>query len=150
LKDFDFFWRIFWRLYFCMVKYLRFHNSFFALRCILMEMARPQCDSSLVFFVILSELRFLKLFEDRVLAHYSCILLILVGARDLRPLWSFISFIFSYLLLFIWPLPCPICPAIENVARRHRCPIISEETTNDGGFFVFTTYLLLPFGKVTR
>jgi hypothetical protein len=25
-----------------------------------------------------------------------------VGARDLRPLWSFISFIFSYFLLFIW------------------------------------------------
>jgi hypothetical protein len=95
-----------------------------------------------------------------------------VGAPDLRPLWSFI---FSYLLLFIWPLPCPPCPslpalppcpavspcpalsdrpapapAIENVARRHRCPIISEETTNDGGFFGFTTYLLLPFGKVTR
>jgi len=35
-----------------------------------------------------------------------------VGARDLRPLWSFISFIFSYLLLFIWPLPCPPCPAV--------------------------------------
>jgi len=44
----------------------------------------------------------------------------------------------------------PPAPAIGNVARRHRCPIISEETTNDGGFFVFTTYLLLPFGKVTR
>jgi hypothetical protein len=29
-----------------------------------------------------------------------------VGARDLRPLWSFISFIFPYLVLFIWPLPC--------------------------------------------
>jgi len=47
------------------------------------------------------------------------------------------------------PTPAP-APAIENVARRHRCPIIYEETTNDGGFFVFTTYLLLPFGKVTR
>jgi hypothetical protein len=40
-----------------------------------------------------------------------------VGARGRRPLWSFISFIFSYLLLFIWPLPCPArqtdgpCPA---------------------------------------
>jgi hypothetical protein len=34
-----------------------------------------------------------------------------VGARDLRPVWSFISFIFSYLLFFIWPLPCPLpCP----------------------------------------
>jgi hypothetical protein len=30
-----------------------------------------------------------------------------VGARDLGPLGSFIRFIFSYLLLFIWPLPCP-------------------------------------------
>ncbi len=35
-----------------------------------------------------------------------------MGARDLRPHWSFISFIFTYLLLFIWPLPCPLpCPA---------------------------------------
>jgi len=32
LKDFGFFQRIFWRLYFCMVKYLSFHNSSFALR----------------------------------------------------------------------------------------------------------------------
>jgi len=51
-------------------------------------------------------------------------------------------------------LPClaalPPALAPENTARHHRCPIISEETTNDGGFFVFTTYLLLPFGKVTR
>jgi len=30
-----------------------------------------------------------------------------VGARDLQPLWSFINFIFSYVLLFIFPaLPC--------------------------------------------
>jgi len=29
-----------------------------------------------------------------------------LGARDLGPLWSFIRFIFSCLLLFIWPLPC--------------------------------------------
>jgi hypothetical protein len=34
-----------------------------------------------------------------------------VGAHDLRPpVWSFRSFIFPYLLLFIWPLPCPPCP----------------------------------------
>jgi hypothetical protein len=33
-----------------------------------------------------------------------------VGARDLGPLWSFIHFIFSYLLLFIWPRPA--CPFI--------------------------------------
>jgi len=35
---------------FCMVKYLSFHNSSFALRYILMEMARPQCDTPLVCF----------------------------------------------------------------------------------------------------
>ncbi len=29
-------WRIYWRLYFCMVKYLNFHNSSFALRYFLM------------------------------------------------------------------------------------------------------------------
>jgi len=44
-KYFGFFKRIFWRLYFCMVKYLSFHISSFALRYIL---ARPQCDISLV------------------------------------------------------------------------------------------------------
>jgi hypothetical protein len=33
LKDFGLFWRIFWEDYiFCMVKYLSFHNSSFALR----------------------------------------------------------------------------------------------------------------------
>ncbi len=32
-----------------MVKYLRFHNSSFALRYFLMQMARPQCDAPLVF-----------------------------------------------------------------------------------------------------
>ncbi len=32
LNDFGFFSRIFWRLYFCMVKYLSFHNSSFALK----------------------------------------------------------------------------------------------------------------------
>jgi len=37
----------------------------------------------------------------------------------------------------------------NNAARRHRCPIVSEETTNDGGF-LGNTYLLLPFGNVTR
>jgi hypothetical protein len=31
LKDFGFFWRIFWRLYFFMVKYLSCHNSSFAI-----------------------------------------------------------------------------------------------------------------------
>jgi hypothetical protein len=30
-----------------------------------------------------------------------------VGARDLGPPCTFIHFIFSYLLLFIWSLPCP-------------------------------------------
>ncbi len=34
-RIFGFFWRIFWRFYFCMVKYLSFHNSCFALRCFL-------------------------------------------------------------------------------------------------------------------
>ncbi len=30
---FGFFWRKFWRLYFCMVKYLSFHNNSFFLQC---------------------------------------------------------------------------------------------------------------------
>jgi len=51
LKHFSFFQRIFWRLYFCMVKYLSFHNSPFALKYFLMLMARPQCDTPL--FLIL-------------------------------------------------------------------------------------------------
>jgi len=46
-----------------------------------------------------------------------------VGARDLRPVWSFISFIFSYLLLFIWPLPCPPCPARQKDRRTLPCPL---------------------------
>jgi hypothetical protein len=37
-EDFSFAW---W-------KYLRFHNSYFALRCLLMYMARPHSDTSLV------------------------------------------------------------------------------------------------------
>jgi hypothetical protein len=42
---------IFLLLYFCMVKYLSFHNSSFALRYFLqMQMARPQCDTPLVAF----------------------------------------------------------------------------------------------------
>ncbi len=40
----------FGRLYFCMVKYLSFHNSSFALRCFLVCMARPQCDTPLISF----------------------------------------------------------------------------------------------------
>ncbi len=32
MKDFGFFYRKFWRLYFCMVKYLSFHNSVFAFK----------------------------------------------------------------------------------------------------------------------
>jgi len=48
-----------------------------------------------------------------------------VGARDLRPVWSFISFIFSCLLLFIWPLPCPLpcpllCPALPLPYKTDR------------------------------
>jgi hypothetical protein len=43
-----------------------------------------------------------------------------VGARDLRPLRSFISFIFPYLVLFIWPLPCrpALPPALPCPARQ--------------------------------
>jgi hypothetical protein len=52
LKGFGFFKRIFERLYFCMVKYLSFHNSSFALRYVLMSMARPHCDTPLVYFVL--------------------------------------------------------------------------------------------------
>ncbi len=47
-------WRIlvpfrgfFLRLYFCMMKYLNFHNSSFALRYFLPQMTRPQCDTPL-------------------------------------------------------------------------------------------------------
>ncbi len=35
-------------IFFCMVKYLSFHNSSsssFALKCFLMEMVKPQCDT---------------------------------------------------------------------------------------------------------
>jgi len=35
-----------------MVKYLSFHNSSFALRYFLMQMARPQCDTLLVYLFI--------------------------------------------------------------------------------------------------
>jgi hypothetical protein len=35
-----------------MVKYLRFHNSSFALRYFLMQMARSQCDKPLVYLFI--------------------------------------------------------------------------------------------------
>jgi hypothetical protein len=49
-------WRIlvsfrgnFLRLYFCMMKYLTFHNSCFALRSFLMYMARPQCVTPLCY-----------------------------------------------------------------------------------------------------
>jgi hypothetical protein len=49
-----------------------------------------------------------------------------VGARDLGPLWSFIRFIFSYLLLFIWPLPFPHgpapCPALQDRRTDGPCP----------------------------
>jgi hypothetical protein len=58
LKDFGYFYRIFWRLHFCIVKYLSFHNSSFALRYFLMETARLQCDALLVmacFQVFLSQ-----------------------------------------------------------------------------------------------
>jgi len=48
---------------------------------------------------------------------------LLVGARGRRPLWSFISFIFSYLLLFIWPLPFPPCLAVPP------CPALSGRPT---------------------
>ncbi len=41
----------------------------------------------------------------------------LLGAHGRRPLWSFISFIFSYLLLFIWPLPCPPFPALRDTHK---------------------------------
>jgi hypothetical protein len=41
---------MFWRLYFCMVKYLSFHISSFALRYFLVYMASPQCDTPLVSF----------------------------------------------------------------------------------------------------
>ncbi len=44
-RIFGFFERIFWRLYFCMMKYLSFHNSSFVLLYLLMSMARPQCDT---------------------------------------------------------------------------------------------------------
>jgi hypothetical protein len=47
LKDFGFFWRIFWRLYFFLMKYSSFHNSSFALKYFLMQTARPQCDTLL-------------------------------------------------------------------------------------------------------
>jgi hypothetical protein len=50
-----------------------------------------------------------------------------VGAREFRPVWSFISFIFSYLLLFIWPLPCPPypapCPARQTDRQTLPCPL---------------------------
>jgi len=49
-----------------------------------------------------------------------------VGACGRRPLWSFISFIFSYLLLFIWPLPCPARPALPCSARQ------TGETNTEG------------------
>jgi hypothetical protein len=43
------------------------------------------------------------------------------SARGRRPLSSFISFIFTYLLLFIWSLPCPPgpapCPALQDTLR---------------------------------
>jgi len=40
-RIFGFFERIFWRLYFCMMKCLSFHNFSFALLDLLMSMARP-------------------------------------------------------------------------------------------------------------
>jgi len=46
--NFQCFWRSFWRLYFCMVKYLSCHDSSFALRYFWMWMARPWCDTLLV------------------------------------------------------------------------------------------------------
>jgi hypothetical protein len=86
-----------------------------------------------------------------------------VGARGRRPLWSFpwvpVTFghceILFFLIFYSSFGPCPtrpalpclatlppaLAPPIENVARRHRYPIISE---------VFPTYLLLSFGKVTH
>jgi hypothetical protein len=39
----------FGRLHFCMVKYLNFHNSSFALRYFIMKMARPQCATHPLF-----------------------------------------------------------------------------------------------------
>jgi hypothetical protein len=40
LKDFGFFERIFWRLYFCTVKYLSFHDLSFALRYFLFNLCK--------------------------------------------------------------------------------------------------------------
>jgi hypothetical protein len=52
LKDFGFFQRIFWRfgVFFCMLKYLSFHNSSFALRYFLKckWQGHTQCDTPLV------------------------------------------------------------------------------------------------------
>jgi len=59
-----------------------------------------------------------------------------VGARDLWPVWSFISFIFSYLLLFIWPLPCPPCPA--------PCPAHTDRQTDPALPPVWPPCLALP------
>ncbi len=39
------------KLYFCMVKYLIFYNSSFALRYILMQMARPQRNTPIVLII---------------------------------------------------------------------------------------------------
>jgi len=39
---------VFQRLYHCIVKYLNFHNSSFASRYFVTEMARPHCDTPLV------------------------------------------------------------------------------------------------------
>ncbi len=53
-------------LYFCMVKYLSFHNSSFALRYFLMWMARPQCDTPLVISDNSSPNKFMTRMQSKV------------------------------------------------------------------------------------
>jgi hypothetical protein len=48
LKDLNFFYMIFLKIIFCMVKYFSFHNSSFSLRYFSTYMARPQCDTTLI------------------------------------------------------------------------------------------------------
>ncbi len=53
-------------LYFCMVKYLSFHNSSFALTYFLMWMARPQCDTPLVISDNSSPNKFMTRMQSKV------------------------------------------------------------------------------------
>ncbi len=79
----------FWRLYLCMVKYLNFHNSSFALRYFSMLIARPQCDTPLI--DQFCRTKWVSLISFAVLGRSSSVLLqfrlVLLSKKYIRPFW---------------------------------------------------------------